>query len=106
MRYYENPCGYPAGHHHGRPNIEIDVVPGWGGGYYQAPPPPRPAEVVYMSPAATYMPGTQVIMPQPYAGGVTVTSTPGYYPQQQQQQIYEYQQYQYQQQPYNPYSQW
>ncbi|EDW54199.1 uncharacterized protein LOC6613304 [Drosophila sechellia] len=103
MRYYEDPCGYPARHHHARPNIEIDVVPGWGGGYYPPPPPPRPAEVVYMTPAATYVPGTQVIMPQPY-GGVTVATTNGYYPQQQ--QAYEYQ-YQYQQ-PYNnpPYPQW
>ncbi|XP_052851150.1 uncharacterized protein LOC128261476 [Drosophila gunungcola] len=96
MRYYEDPCGYPARHHHGRPNIEIDVVPGWGGAYYPPPPAPRPAEIVYVTtPAATYMPGTQVIMPQQY----------GYYPQQQ---GYEYQQYQYQQQPYNnpPYQQW
>ncbi|XP_043662564.1 spliceosome-associated protein 49 [Drosophila teissieri] len=103
MRYYEDPCGYPARHHHGRPNIEIDVVPGWGGGYYPPPPPPRPTEIVYMTPAATYVPGAQVMMPQPY-GGVTV-ATNGYYPQQQQ----AYQEYQYQyQQPYNnpPYPQW
>ncbi|XP_016987988.1 spliceosome-associated protein 49 [Drosophila rhopaloa] len=104
MRYYEDPCGYPARHHHGRPNIEIDVVPGWGGAYYPPPPPPRPAEVVYMTPAATYVPGTQVMMPQPY-GGVTV-ATNGYYPQQQPGYEYQYQ-YQYQQ-PYNnpPYPQW
>ncbi|KAH8273680.1 hypothetical protein KR018_008434 [Drosophila ironensis] len=96
MRYYEDPCGYPARHHHGRPNIEIDVVPGWGGAYYP-PPPPQPAEIVYMTPAATYAPGAQVIMPQPY-GGVTVAPG-GYYPQQPQYQ------YQYPQ-PYNPYPQW
>ncbi|XP_016930312.2 uncharacterized protein [Drosophila suzukii] len=101
MRYYEDPCGYPARHHHGRPNIEIDVVPGWGGAYYPPPPPPRPTEVVYMTPAATYVPGPQMIVPQPY-GGVTVTQN-GYYPQ----QAYEYQYQQYQQ-PYNntPYQQW
>ncbi|KAH8353629.1 hypothetical protein KR084_012334 [Drosophila pseudotakahashii] len=100
MRYYEDPCGYPARHHHGRPNIEIDVVPGWGGGYYPPPPPPRPTEVVYMStPAATYMPGTQMIVQQQQAYGYP-------YPQQQ----YEYQYQQYQQQPYAynnpPYQQW
>ncbi|EDV57694.1 spliceosome-associated protein 49 [Drosophila erecta] len=102
MQYYEDPCGCPPRHHHGRPNIEIDVVPGWSGGYYPPPPPPRPTEVVYMTPAATYVPGAQVMMPQPY-GGVTM-ATNGYYPQQQ--QAYEYQ-YQYQQ-PYNnpPYPQW
>ncbi|KAH8333881.1 uncharacterized protein [Drosophila kikkawai] len=109
MRYYEDPCGYPPRHHHGRPNIEIDVVPGWGGAYYPPPPPPRPTEIVYVTPAATYVPGgAQVqVMPQPY-GGVQVATTSGYYPQQQQQQVYQDYQYQQYQQGYNnpPYPQW
>ncbi|XP_034125678.1 uncharacterized protein LOC117582183 [Drosophila guanche] len=86
--YYEDPCGYPPRHHDGRPNIEIDVVPNWGGAYY---PPATPArtEVVYVTPGAggSYMPaqvaGPQLMMPQPY-GGMTMGSA-SYYQQQQQQ---------------------
>ncbi|XP_022230917.1 uncharacterized protein LOC111079894 [Drosophila obscura] len=106
--YYEDPCGCPPRHHHGRPNIEIDVVPNWGGAYY---PPATPArtEVVYVMPGASspYMPqaaaGPQLMMPQqPYGGGMTMASA-GYY---QQQQGYEYQYQQQQYQQYNPYPQY
>ncbi|XP_034666650.1 uncharacterized protein LOC117900403 [Drosophila subobscura] len=107
--YYEDPCGCPPRHHHGRPNIEIDVVPNWGGAYY---PPATPArtEVVYVTPGGggSYMPaqvaGPQLMMPQPY-GGMTMGSA-GYY-QQQQGYEYQYQQQQYQQHnPYPQYQQW
>ncbi|EDW03959.1 uncharacterized protein LOC6562435 [Drosophila grimshawi] len=103
MRYYENSYCYGYRHHHYRPNIEVDVFPGWGGSYYQAPV-ARP-EVVVVTQAATYTPmaGGQVMMPQPqpYAAGGMSMGTAGYY---QQQQTYQYQQ----QQQYNnpPYPQW
>ncbi|XP_068146131.1 uncharacterized protein [Drosophila tropicalis] len=87
--YYEDPCGCPPRHHHGRPNVEIDILPSWGGSYY--PPPPPRSEVVVVTPAATYMPGQQMVyqQPQPYGqmSGMSMASA-GYY---QQQQGYQYQ---------------
>ncbi|XP_064540880.1 transcription factor Sox-1 [Drosophila montana] len=96
--YYEDPCRYSHHHHHHRPNIEIDVFPGWGGSYY--PPPAARPEVVIVSPATNYMPlpGGQAMMPQPYTG--MSQGGAGYY---QQQQGY---QYQYQQYNTPPYPQW
>ncbi|XP_017860056.1 PREDICTED: small conductance calcium-activated potassium channel protein 3 [Drosophila arizonae] len=107
--YYEDSYRFGYHHRHHRPNIEIDVISGWGGAYYPAPI-ARP-EVVVVNQAPAYMPppppapvAAPMMMPQPY-GGMSV-ATAGYYQQQQlQQQTYQYQQ------PYShtnnpPYPQW
>ncbi|TDG44263.1 hypothetical protein AWZ03_009323 [Drosophila navojoa] len=108
--YYEDSYRFGYHHRHHRPNIEIDVISGWGGAYYPAPI-ARP-EVVVVNQAPAYMPppppapvAAPMMMPQPY-GGMSVATT-GYYQQQQQMQQ---QSYQYQQ-PYShtnnpPYPQW
>ncbi|ALC38076.1 maker403 [Drosophila busckii] len=95
MRYYEDPYRCHARHHHFRPNIEVDVFPGWGGSYY-SPAFARP-EVVVVSPATNYVQTSQVIVqPQPYPAPAA------YY---QQQTTYQYQQ-QYQQYNNPPYPRW